>query len=53
MKEELEKAVRVIAKRASSDGISADDALKFTQACTNATNALACLNNIKQTNRRR
>lgn len=47
MKEELEKAVRVNAERASTDGIAADEALKFTQACTNAANALACLNNMK------
>jgi hypothetical protein len=47
MKTELEKAVKVNAERASEKGISADEALKFTQACTNAANALACLSNIK------
>lgn len=46
MKEQLEKAVKENAKRAA-ESAKADDALKFTQACTNAANALACLNNIK------
>lgn len=47
MKEKLEEAVKVNAERAAKDGCTADDALKFTQACMNAANALNCLNNIK------
>ena len=47
MKEQLEKAVKANAERATKDGITADEALKFTQACTNAANALVCLSNMK------
>lgn len=42
MKEELEKAVKNNAERASKEDITADEALKFTQAALNASNALRC-----------
>jgi len=47
MKDKLEKAVTTNAERASAKNVTADEALKFTQACANATNALACLYSMK------
>lgn len=47
MEEEIKKAIEVNAKNASKPDVSADDAMKYTQAVANAANALNGLNSIK------
>jgi len=47
MKEALENAVKVNAQKAAIKSCSADDALKYTQAAVNATNAMRAAGIIK------
>jgi hypothetical protein len=42
MKEELEKAIKVLAEKITSE-VSADEALKYTQAALNAAHTLVNL----------
>lgn len=43
---DVSKEVESLVKKAES-AETADDALKFSQAATNAANAMACLQNIR------
>ena len=45
-KEKLTKAIEILADKITKD-IKADDALKFTQAATNAANTICAINNAK------
>lgn len=45
-KELLIKAIEVLANKITVE-VSADDALKFTQAANNAANTIRCLNDVE------
>jgi len=47
MEEELKKAIKAVAEKATETK-SADEALKFTQAACNAANALCALANSQK-----
>jgi len=47
IKEEIKKAIEANAKSASKNDITADAALKFTQAMLNASHALAAITEIE------
>ena len=45
-KEKLMKAIEVLADKITGD-VKADDALKYTQAATNAANTICAIGNVK------
>ena len=47
MKSEIEKAIKLLAEKITSD-VKADDALKFTQAALNLEHVLQIQNDIKE-----
>ena len=47
MKEESEKAIKVLAEKVTED-VKPDEALKYTQAALNLAHVLATLDNMKK-----